>query len=287
MPAQILDGKIIAAEIRAELKDRIKHSVEAGNRPPELAVILIGEDAASALYVSNKHRACAEIGIISHNYTLSTSTDEATLLALIDQLNANPAIDGILVQLPLPVTMDTHQIVERILPHKDVDGFHPYNLGRLGQRRPFLRPSTPAGIIELLQKKDISLEGLHATVVGVSNIVGRPMILELLMKGCTVTACHRLTQNLKEHIKQADVVIAALGNPHFIKGDWIKPGAIVIDVGINRLANGQWVGDVEFESAATHASWITPVPGGVGPMTVAFLLQNTVTAYKIHIGENK
>lgn len=286
MPAQILNGKIIANEIRTALKARITRSVEAGNRPPELAVILIGDNPASTLYIKNKHRACTEVGIISHAFALNASTDNATLLSLIDSLNANPSIDGILVQLPLPHTIDTHQIVERILPHKDVDGFHPYNLGRLGQRRPLLRPCTPAGVIQMLDKKEISITGLHATVIGVSNIVGRPMILELLMKECTVTACHRLTRNLREQVEQADLLVAASGNPHLIKGDWIKPGAIIIDIGINRLESGQFVGDVEFDSAITRASWITPVPGGVGPMTVACLLQNTITAYENHIGES-
>jgi len=284
MPAKILDGKQIATEMRARLRNRIQDWVQSGHRSPELAVIWVGSDPASTLYVRNKRSACLDIGIISHAFTFDASVKTDRLIQLIQELNQNPNIDGILVQLPLPPSINTEILLESIHPDKDIDGFHPYNLGKLAQQKPLMRPCTPAGIIEMLERTAIPLSGLQATVVGVSNIVGRPMILELLMKGCTVTACHRLTRNLKQSVSEADLLVSATGNPHLIKGDWIKEGAIVVDVGINALGSGQFVGDVEFESAQQRAAWITPVPGGVGPMTVAFLLQNTLTAYEKHIG---
>lgn len=280
MTAKILNGRTQAAELQEIMKLRIAAHLEKGNRPPCLAVILVGEDPASALYVKNKHHACSTAGIKSDTYLLNDSISEEALLKHIDELNTDPNIDGILVQLPLPKHINANTVLERINPNKDVDGFHPYNIGRLVQQKPSLRPCTPAGIMLLLERYGIELAGLDATVVGVSNIVGRPMILELLMAGCTVTACHRRTRNLEEHLKRADLLIVAAGKPQLIKGNWIKPGAIVVDVGITRLQNGKFIGDVDMESAKQVASWITPVPGGVGPMTVTALLQNTILAYE-------
>jgi len=287
MPAQILQGRKIAEAIQADLEKRIHLHTQQGDRPPELAVVLVGQDPASELYVRNKHRACAQAGIVSHDFNLPASTSETQLTELIDKLNANANVDGILIQLPLPPSILPQVILERILPDKDVDGFHPYNLGRLAQQRPSLRPCTPAGIMILLAQTKQPLLGLEAAVIGISTIVGTPMILELLTAGCTVTACHRFTQDLKGHVEKADLLVAATGNPYLIKGEWIKKGAIVIDVGMNRLANGQFVGDVEFEPAKQRAGWITPVPGGVGPMTVALLLQNTFFAYEKHLGNKQ
>lgn len=280
MSAKILDGKIIANDLQTQLKKKIESHRSQGRRAPELAVILLGDNPASTLYVQNKHRACGKIGIISHQYALNSNTQEKDLLKLIKELNVNPTIDGILIQLPLPEHINTSVIIEAIDPSKDVDGFHPYNLGLLAQKRPFLRPCTPFGIMKLLEHTQLTLKGLEATVIGVSNIVGRPMVLELLMAGCTVTACHRYTHDLKNHVNHADVLVCATGNPHLIPGDWIKPGSCVIDVGINRLPNGHFVGDVDFISAKEKAGWITPVPGGVGPMTVASLLKNCLIAYE-------
>ena len=238
----------------------------------------MGSDPASEVYVRNKCRACEEVGILSRAYNLPKTSTEAALLALITQLNADPFIDGILIQLPLPPHIQTDAVLEQIDPKKDVDGFHPYNLGRLLQRRPHLRPCTPFGVMTLLANNQLSVEGLHAVVVGASNIVGRPMALELLLAKATVTLCHRFTKKLSEHLRTADIVIAAIGNPGIIQSKWIKPGAIVIDVGINRLPDGSLIGDIEFASAKERASWITPVPGGIGPMTVAMLLSNTCQA---------
>lgn len=284
MPAQLLDGRKIADKLEANLKIQLQHHQAQGHRAPELAVILLGQDPASELYVRNKQRACTQVGIIPHAHNLPTSTSQTELIELVDKLNSSPQIDGILIQLPLSPAISTATLLEKILPDKDVDGFHPYNLGRLAQKRPLLRPCTPAGIMSLLAETRQNLVGLDATVVGTSNIVGRPMILELLAAGCTVTACHRQTRDLRQHVEKADLLIVATGNPNLIKGEWIKQGAIVIDVGMNRLPNGQFVGDLEFEAARQRASWITPVPGGVGPMTVACLLQNTVSAYEKHLG---
>jgi methylenetetrahydrofolate dehydrogenase (NADP+) / methenyltetrahydrofolate cyclohydrolase len=273
--ANILDGKKIAEQIKTELKTKIENRKRQNLRPPGLAVILIGEDPASAVYVRNKSLACESVGIFSQTHHLPTKTTQKALLALIDKCNADPNIDGILVQLPLPDHIDANLILERISPKKDVDGFHPYNLGRLAQRRPLLSPCTPHGVITLLKAYDIQLAGLEAVIVGASNIVGRPMALELLLEKATITVCHRFTRHLEQHVRSAELLVVAIGNPGIIPTDWIKPGAIVVDVGITRLENGRIVGDIDFQSAQSVASWITPVPGGVGPMTVATLLQNT------------
>lgn len=274
MVAQIIDGKALAAQIRQELAARI--SLE--NQKPGLAVILVGDDSASQIYVRNKQQACAEVGIKSTPYHLPESTSEQELLTLIDELNQDTTINGILVQLPLPAHIDSNAILNRINPNKDIDGFHPYNLGCLAARQPRLRPCTPMGIMHMLTTTQQSLRGLNAVIVGASNIVGRPMALELLIAGATVTITHRFTTNLADHVSHADLLIVAIGKYDIVKSEWIKPGAIVIDVGINRNANGEIIGDIDFQSAQQIASYITPVPGGVGPMTVAMLLQNTVTA---------
>lgn len=278
MTAQIIDGKLISQTVRSEVGARVKARVEAGLRAPGLAVVLVGQDPASQVYVGSKRRACEEVGFISKSYDLPTTTTEAELLSIIDTLNQDAEIDGILVQLPLPAGMDSTKILERIDPEKDVDGFHPYNVGRLSQRIPKLRSCTPKGIITLLDRYNIQVRGMHAVVVGASNIVGRPMTLELLLAGCTTTTCHRFTKDLEHHISQADLVVVAVGKPNFIPGEWIKEGAVVVDVGINRLDSGKLIGDVEYDVAKTKASYITPVPGGVGPMTVASLIENTLLA---------
>lgn len=276
--AQRLDGKAIAAEVRQQVKADVDTRLKQGLAPPGLAVILIGESAASQVYVRNKRRACEEVGFYSVAHDLPADTTESDVLALIDTLNTDPSIHGILVQLPLPEHIDADLVIARIAPEKDVDGFHPYNIGRLALRQPTLHPCTPRGCMTLLARTGIDLAGKDAVIVGQSNIVGRPMALELLAARCTITVCHSQTQDLAEKVALADIVVAAVGRPHFIPGEWIKPGAIVIDVGINRLDNGKLVGDVDFDSAAERAAWITPVPGGVGPMTVATLLQNTLDA---------
>lgn len=278
MVAKIIDGKTIAQQVRLEVAEKVKHRLAAGKRAPGLAVVLVGENPASQIYVGSKRRACEEVGFVSRSYDLPASTSEADLLALIDMLNHDGEIDGILVQLPLPAGIDNVKVLEHITPDKDVDGFHPYNVGRLCQRAPLLRPCTPRGIVTLLERYHIDTYGLNAVVVGASNIVGRPMSMELLLAGCTTTVTHRFTKDLRHHVEQADLLIVAVGKPGFIPGDWIKPGAIVIDVGINRLESGKVVGDVIYEAAAERAAWITPVPGGVGPMTVATLIQNTLQA---------
>lgn len=281
MTAQIIDGKAIAATLLDSIQSRIQVRLKANKRAPSLAVILIGADPASAIYVRNKRLACEKVGIKSLAYDLPSSTSEAELLSLIQQLNDDPAIDGILVQSPLPAQIKDEHIIERISPNKDVDGFHPYNIGRLAVRQPTLRSCTPFGVIKMLQAANIPLMGLDAVVVGVSNHVGRPMALELLLAGCTVTSCHRHTKDLAKMIMQADLVIAAAGKPGLIKGEWIKPGAIVIDIGINRLADGSIAGDVDFNAAKQRAAFISPVPGGVGPMTVATLMENTLLALEL------
>jgi methylenetetrahydrofolate dehydrogenase (NADP+)/methenyltetrahydrofolate cyclohydrolase len=278
MPAQILDGRQIAADIRLDLAQRVAARVAAGKRAPGLAVIQVGDDPASSVYVRNKRKACDEIGIYSEAFDLPASTTQSELMTVIDQLNDNSAIDGILVQLPLPAGLDADAILDHIRPDKDVDGFHPDNLGRLAQKRPVLRPCTPAGVMTLLDRTGIELEGKEAVVVGASNIVGRPMALELLAARCTVTVCHSKTRDLEAHVRRAEVLVVGVGRPHFIPGDWIQQDAVVIDVGINRLESGALVGDVETEIAAQYAAWITPVPGGVGPMTIATLMQNTLYA---------
>lgn len=281
MTAQIIDGKAIADNLLNSINSRINARLAAGKRAPGLAVILLGDDPASAIYVRNKRLACEKVGIRSVAYNISSSTTEAELLKLIDTLNADSTIDGILVQSPLPAHIKDELVIERISPNKDVDGFHPYNIGRLAVRQPTLRSCTPFGVIKMLEATNIKLMGMDAVVVGVSNHVGRPMALELLLAGCTVTSCHRHTKDLATTVASADLVVAAAGKPGLIKGEWIKPGAIVVDIGINRLPDGKLAGDVEFEAAKTRASWITPVPGGVGPMTVATLMENTLLALEL------
>ncbi|MBK4769935.1 MAG: bifunctional methylenetetrahydrofolate dehydrogenase/methenyltetrahydrofolate cyclohydrolase FolD [Pantoea sp. Morm] len=278
MAAKIIDGKTIAQQVRLEVAEKVQQRLAAGKRAPGLAVVLVGENPASQIYVANKRRACEEVGFVSRAYNLPASTSEAELLEVIDELNNDDAIDGILVQLPLPAGIDNVKVLERITPDKDVDGFHPYNVGRLCQRAPKLRPCTPRGIVTLLERYNIDTYGLNAVVVGASNIVGRPMSMELLLAGCTTTVTHRFTKDLRHHVEHADLLVVAVGKPGFIPGDWIKPGAIVIDVGINRLESGKVVGDVDFVSASERAAYITPVPGGVGPMTVATLIENTLLA---------
>lgn len=278
MTAQLIDGKAIAANLRQQIAQRVTDRNQQNLRTPGLAVILVGSDPASQVYVSHKRKDCEEVGFISRAYDLPAETQQETLLALIDELNHDNAIDGILVQLPLPAHLDASQLLERIAPDKDVDGFHPFNVGRLAQRMPVLRPCTPKGIMTLLKSTGVDLRGQHAVIVGASNIVGRPMALELLLAGCTTTVTHRFTKDLANHVQQADIIVVAVGKPGLVKGEWIKEGAIVIDVGINRLADGRLVGDVDFATAAARASWITPVPGGVGPMTRACLLENTLYA---------
>jgi methylenetetrahydrofolate dehydrogenase (NADP+)/methenyltetrahydrofolate cyclohydrolase len=283
MTAQIIDGKKVAADVRAEVKQKIETRLALGKRRPGLAVILIGSDPASQVYVSHKRKACAEVGIESRSYDLPANTTQHELIELIDALNKDAAIDGILVQLPLPTHIDASLIIEQIDPSKDVDGFHPTNVGRLTLRIPGLRPCTPYGVIRLLESVGETFKGRHAVIVGASNIVGRPMALELLLAGATISVCHRFSgSQTADLVKQADIVVAAVGRPGLVKGEWIKPGATVIDVGINRLADGRLVGDVEFATASERAAYITPVPGGVGPMTVAILMQNTVEACEKH-----
>lgn len=278
MTAQIIDGKKIAAELRHNLKQRVDQRIEKGLRKPGLAVILVGNDAASEVYVRNKRKGCDDAGIESLAYDLDSDTSEEKLLALIDELNNNDSVDGILVQLPLPGHIDTEIVIERIHPDKDVDGFHPYNVGRLASRMPVLRPCTPRGVMTLLESTGEAIRGQHAVIVGASNHVGRPMALELLLAGCTITVCHRFTKDLEDQVGRADILVVAVGKPGIVKGEWVKAGATVIDVGINRTEDGKLVGDVDFEAAKEKAGWITPVPGGVGPMTVATLLQNTTDA---------
>jgi len=276
MTAQIIDGKAIAANLRQEIKQRVSERKSRGLRAPGLAVVLVGSDPASQIYVGSKRKACEEVGFKSLAYDLPDSTTAQQLLELIDKLNDDATIDGILVQLPLPSHIPTETVIERIHPLKDVDGFHPYNIGRLLLRQPVLRPCTPRGVITLLQKTGIHIKGMDTVVVGASNHVGRPMALELLLAGCTVTVCHRFTRDLEFHVRNAELLIVAVGKPAIVKGEWIKSGAVVVDIGINRNAEGKLIGDVDFDAAKTRASYITPVPGGVGPMTVATLLQNTL-----------
>ncbi|HLU12421.1 MAG TPA: bifunctional methylenetetrahydrofolate dehydrogenase/methenyltetrahydrofolate cyclohydrolase FolD [Arenimonas sp.] len=280
MSARILDGKGIAEALLDDLAKRVQARLAAGKPAPGLAVVLVGDDPASAVYVRNKRRAAAKVGIRAVDYDLPAGTSDEELLALIDQLNADPAIHGILVQLPLPGGRDASALIHRIDPRKDVDGFHPENVGHLALRQFGLRPCTPRGITTLLAYTDQPVRGRSATIVGVSNHVGRPMALELLIAGCTTTCCHKFTPRevLEQHVRGADILVVAVGRPGIIPGEWVKPGAVVIDVGINRLEDGRLVGDVGFEEAAKRASWITPVPGGVGPMTVATLMQNTLEA---------
>lgn len=278
MSAKLINGKEIAAGVRQQVAAGVEARTQQGLRAPGLAVVLVGEDPASHVYVGNKRKACDQAGILSLSYDLPADTSQEALEALIDELNENPTVDGILVQLPLPDHLDADPILVKIRPDKDVDGFHPYNIGRLMQRKPTLRPCTPAGIITLLDSINTPYKGQHAVIVGASNIVGRPMSMELLLKGATTTVCHRFTPNLEKFVGEADILIAAAGKPNLINGEWVKPGATVIDVGINRMDDGKLRGDVDFNPAAERAAYITPVPGGVGPMTIATLLQNTLYA---------
>ena len=276
--AVVLDGKAVAARIRAEVKVGAAEFARVRGRPPGLAVVKVGSDPASAVYVRNKRLACEEAGIKSFAFDLPQDISRAQLLAQVRALNENSQVDGILVQLPLPAALDSSEVMDLVDPAKDVDGFHPYNTGLLAQKRPRLRPCTPYGVIRLAQEYGIALHGLRATVVGASNIVGRPMALELMLAGATVTVCHTRTRDVKAEVERAEVVIAAVGRPGMVRGEWIRPGAAVFDVGINRTEAGRLVGDVDYEAAACRAAWITPVPGGIGPMTIAMLLSNTLDA---------
>ena len=278
MPAHIIDGKAVAQRVTDEVRADVAARVAAGHTIPGLAVVLVGENAASQVYVRNKRKTTEAVGMRSFAYDLPITASEAEVLALVDRLNADPAVNGILVQLPLPQQIDPERVIERIHPRKDVDGFHPYNVGRLVLKMPTLRPCTPYGCMRLLEETGVNLVGMHAVVIGQSNIVGRPMALELLMARCTVTICHSATRDLPGLVRQADIVVAGVGKARFVPGAWLKPGAIVIDVGINRTEDGKLCGDVDFESARDVAGWITPVPGGVGPMTIATLLRNTLRA---------
>ena len=278
MTAIVMDGKAVAAKVRAEVAVRAKEFASKYGRRPGLAVVQVGQDPASSVYVRNKRKSSVEAQIESYAHDLPATTSQAEILELVQSLNRDPRVDGILVQLPLPKGIDTDVIMDAVDPAKDVDGFHPVNTGLLAQKRPKLRPCTPFGVIRLAAEYGIALTGLRATVVGASNIVGRPMALELLLARATVTVCHTGTRDLKAEVERADVVVAAVGKAGFVPGDWIKPGAAVFDVGINRTADGKLVGDVEYDKAASRAGWITPVPGGLGPMTIAMLLSNAVDA---------
>jgi len=280
MSAKIIDGKALAEKIKADIRIATDALAAAGKRRPGLAVVMVGDSAASEVYVRNKRRSCEQAGIVSSAHDLPATTTESELLDLIHLLNTDSAIDGILVQLPLPSQIRSRPIIDAIDPAKDVDGFHPYNLGRLAQREPLLRCCTPYGVMRLVERIGAKVAGMNAVVVGASNIVGRPMLLELVLAGATTTICHSRTRDLAGEVARADLVVAAVGQPNMVRGEWVKPGAIVIDVGINRIASGKLVGDVEYEAAAARAGWITPVPGGVGPMTVAMLMQNTLEAYQ-------
>ena len=278
MTAQLIDGKAIAAQLRIDVRKGVEARLKQGKSKPGLAVVLVGSDPASEVYVRNKHKGCEDAGITSIAHNLDCNTSQEDLLNLIDRLNADPEVHGILVQMPLPEHIDPETVIERISPLKDVDGFHPYNIGRLAIRMPVLRSCTPYGVMTLLASTGQPIRGQHAVVVGASNHVGRPMMLELTLAGCTTTICHRFTQNLAEIVGQADIVVVAVGKQGIVDGNWIKKGAVVIDIGINRTDDGKLVGDVDFDSAKQNAGWITPVPGGVGPMTVATLMQNTLEA---------
>ena len=282
MTAQLIDGKKISQQRIEAVAQAVKARQEKGLHTPCLAVVLVGDDPASAVYVRNKKLACQKSGIESRSYELPSETTQDDLLKLVDELNGDPAVDGILVQLPLPAHIDSQAVLERIVPHKDVDGFHPYNVGRLVVKMPLMRPCTPKGVMTLLEAYGIDPKGKKAVIVGASNIVGRPQALELLLSRATVTICHSATQNLADEVATADILVVGVGIPNFVKGEWVKPGAVVIDVGINRLDDGSLCGDVEFDVAKERASMITPVPGGVGPMTIATLLENTVHAASLH-----
>ncbi|VAW70841.1 Methenyltetrahydrofolate cyclohydrolase / Methylenetetrahydrofolate dehydrogenase (NADP+) [hydrothermal vent metagenome] len=278
MTAKIIDGKALAAKIRQSVRSEVEQFTEKASRAPGLAVILLGTDPASEVYVRNKRKACEEVGFYSISETLPESTSESELLEYVDKLNTDDTIDGILVQLPLPAHINDETVVERILPQKDVDGFHPFNIGRLAIRRPTLRSCTPWGVMKLLETTGVSLHGKRAVIVGASNHVGRPMTLELLLAGCTTVTCHRFTKNLEQEVFSADILVVAVGKRGVVQGNWIKPGTIVIDIGIHRMDDGKLCGDISHNELHERAAWLTPVPGGVGPMTVAMLMKNTVIA---------
>ena len=281
MTAKLIDGKKIAEKIISEIKDKVITNQSEGVAPPGLAVIQVGEDPASSVYVRNKRKACEEVGMKSFNYDLGQSTTQKELIELVESLNSNAEVNGILIQLPLPTHINETIVIETINPSKDVDGFHPYTIGRLMQRIPLLRPCTAIGVITMLEAIEIDPKGMNAVIVGASNLVGRPLNLELLLKGATTTVCHKFTKNLKDHVMSADILAVAVGKPNFVPGSWIKEDAIVFDIGINRDENGKLTGDVDFDSAKEKASWISPVPGGVGPMTVAMLIKNTLLASEL------
>lgn len=281
MTANIIDGKAIAEKIRSEIKDQVANVINQGNQVPGLAVVQVGQDPASSVYVRNKRMACKEVGMNSFEYDLDENVTQDELLSLVDELNANSEVTGILIQLPLPEHINETMVIEAIDPKKDVDGFHPYTIGRLMQRIPLLRPCTAIGVITMLEEIGVDPIGQHVVIVGASNLVGRPLNLEFLLKGATTTVCHKYTKNLEDHVKQADILAVAVGKANFIPGGWIKEGAIVFDIGINRNEAGKLTGDVDFESAKERASWISPVPGGVGPMTVAMLIKNTLLAREL------
>ena len=281
MTANIIDGKKIAEKIISEIKNKVITNQSEGITPPGLAVIQVGEDPASSVYVRNKRKACEEVGMKSFNYDLDQSTTQKELIELVESLNSNAEVNGILIQLPLPTHINETIVIETINPSKDVDGFHPYTIGRLMQRIPLLRPCTAIGVITMLEAIEIDPKGMNAVIVGASNLVGRPLNLELLLKGATTTVCHKFTKNLKDHVMSADILAVAVGKHNFIPGSWIKEDAIVFDIGINRDENGKLTGDVDFDSAKEKASWISPVPGGVGPMTVAMLIKNTLLASEL------
>lgn len=285
MTARILDGRAVAQRLTDDVRVKVATRVAASLSPPGLAVVMVGDAAASQLYVSNKRKTTESVGMRSFAFDLPATTEEARLLALVDRLNADAAVNGILIQLPLPKQIDPEQVIERIDPKKDVDGFHPYNVGRLVLKMPTLRPCTPYGCMRLLAETGEDLVGKHAVILGQSNIVGRPMALELLMARCTITVCHSATRDLPQLVRQADIVVASVGKARFVSGAWITPGAIVIDVGINRQSDGKLCGDVDFDAAKKVAGWITPVPGGVGPMTIATLLANTLRATEWQEGQ--
>lgn len=278
MSAKILDGNVLAGLIKERLADQVADRVRRQLPAPGLAVILVGDNPASLSYVGHKQKACREVGILSHCHRLPENCSQQAVIQIIEQCNQDPTVHGILLQLPLPASISPEPLLEKINPAKDVDGFHPYNMGRLALRQPILRPCTPYGVMKLLASTQEDLTGLHAVVLGASNIVGRPMALELLLAKCTVTICHRFSKHIAPHIQSADILISAIGKPNIVNSEWIKPGAIVVDIGFNRLPSGKIVGDIEFATACERAGWITPVPGGVGPMTVATLLENTLLA---------
>ncbi|AUH51628.1 bifunctional methylenetetrahydrofolate dehydrogenase/methenyltetrahydrofolate cyclohydrolase FolD [Chromobacterium sp. ATCC 53434] len=282
MAAQLIDGKAVAEKLVTKVSEGVGERLLQGKRAPALAVVLVGDNPASAVYVGSKKKACEKAGIRSVAYDLPASASQQQLLEIIDDLNADDGIDGILVQLPLPPQIDPQEVIERINPKKDVDGFHPYNVGRLAIKMPLMRPCTPRGVMTLLEEYGIDPKGKKAVIVGASNIVGRPQALEMLLARATVTVCHSATRNLADEVAAADIVVVGVGIPNFVKGEWIKPGAVVIDVGINRLDSGKLCGDVEFDIARERAGFITPVPGGVGPMTVATLLQNTLDSANLN-----